>query len=141
MEINFLRLAEVIKSQPEVRTEANLGRLLGVSPSLLAEWRAGHVNNKERKAATRDIGLRAKVRMLDYGGERYLSLKDNLYSFLTKSQIEKIEKKNRELALEWERSEKQLPLPWPTVDELLSTEKREPINWDDVKSPLKEINM
>ncbi len=111
MEIDWEKIAEALKSQPNVKNDSGLAKILGVSTSMIADWRMGR----------RELSWRARVRMLDIGG--YIKVRDTLLGFFSEEQRKKIEEKNREVERAWVELNKQKILPWPKESEIVKNPK------------------
>ncbi len=111
MEVDWEKIAEIIKSQPNVKNDAGLAKILGISPSMIVDWRQGK----------RELTLRARVRMLDIGG--YIKVRDTLLSFFSEDQRKKIEKKNQEVEDAWVDMNNAKSLPWPKDSEIFKATK------------------
>lgn len=109
MEINWAKLAEIIKTQAFVgHTDAGLGRAIGTSRMVVNNWRSGE----------RDLPFLQKARMLDFAG--YQAELSQMLSILPKEKQLILRKKLRVLSDSWKSHiELQYPKPFPPFGELI----------------------
>ncbi len=109
MEINWTKLAEIIKTQPCVgETDAGLSRVIGTSKVVISGWQSG----------VRDLPFLQKARMLDFSG--YREELTQMLSIVPKNKQLILRKKLQALSTSWE-SYKELhnPKPFPPFSELI----------------------